>query len=598
MRARVVAVIALVSTSIMADANDKRVTTTLALPFQVTASGAASSATVTYALPTPASVVASSVASVMASTAVSHAATQSAPAAPFVIPLIDASTGKTLTPVHVQPELPQAVHTQAAHAQPVPAQPLQTQPVQTQSVQVAASSVAPAAVAPLTTAIGVPPPASSVASSFEVVASKVSSQAFSSVASVAAAKPAAAPKASSAAASMPSYADPQRKARAIPNLATSAIKAPKVTAKHADAFVANFEEYIEKKVAPFVPGVAVVVVSGGQIKYMNAYGVRRAGTREMMTPDTVFRLASLSKPVAATGASLLVNEGKISFDSKVTQLVPEVRFKNNRFGDQLTLRHVLGQSTGFPRHAYTHYIDNGMSYAEAVDRLRYLDFVCPPGKCYEYQNVTYSLAGLMMENRSGTSFEDYVERKLFTPLGMQTASYGLASYNASPNRAAPHIHNGKRWIPTNVTPNWYRVAPAAGVNASIVDMSKFLLGQLGKRPDVLPPAVTTPIQSRVTKNTPAQNYYGVRQGVNNTAYGMGWRVFDYGRYKNFVHHGGHVKGFRTEMVFNRELQIGMVFLTNSESRTARDIIFQFLDMHERAKHGSAPPQPKPAAKKR
>jgi beta-lactamase class C len=346
--------------------------------------------------------------------------------------------------------------------------------------------------------------------------------------------------------------------------------------------VPEFEDYIAKKVAPFVPGVAVVIVSGGQIKSLNGYGVRRAGTRETITPDTVFRLASLSKAVAATSASVLVNEGKISWDTTVTSVLPNITFSNARYGKQLTLRHALSQSSGLPRHTYSHFIDANKSYADSVARLRYVNFVCPPGKCFAYQNVMYSLSGDMIKNKAGMSFEQYTEEKIFDPLGMRSASYGLASYNASPNRAAPHVNNGKRWIPTAVTGNWYRVAPAAGVNASIVDMSRFLLAQMGKRQDVLPLSVLNPIQSRVTKNTPAQNYYGVRKAVGNTAYGMGWRVFDYGRNKNFIHHGGHVKGFRTEMVFNRDLQIGMVFLSNSETRLARDVIFKFLDSYERA----------------
>lgn len=368
----------------------------------------------------------------------------------------------------------------------------------------------------------------------------------------------------------------------IPVITTAPIKAPRYPVGHPEAFVPEFEDYIAKKIAPFVPGVAVVIVSGGQIKSLNGYGVRRAGTRETLTPDTVFRLASLSKPVAATAASLLVNEGKISWDTTITSVLPNVTFSNARYGKQLTLRHILSQSSGLPRHTYSHYIDAGKSYADSVARLRYVNFVCPPGKCFAYQNVPYSLAGDMIKKNSGISFEQYTEEKVFDPLGMRSASYGLTSYNASPNRAAPHINNGKRWVPTAVVGNWYRVAPAAGVNASIVDMSRFLLAQMGKRQDVLPLAVLKPIQSRVTKNTPAQNYYGVRKAVGNTAYGMGWRVFDYGRYKNFIHHGGHVKGFRTEMVFNRDLQIGMVFLSNSETRLARDVIFKFLDSYERA----------------
>lgn len=368
----------------------------------------------------------------------------------------------------------------------------------------------------------------------------------------------------------------------IPVITTAPIKAPRYPAGHPEAFVPEFEDYIANKVAPFVPGVAVVIVSGGQIKSLNGYGVRRAGTRETITPDTVFRLASLSKSFAATAASVLVNEGKISWDTTITSVLPDVAFKNKAYGKQLTLRHALGQSSGLPRHTYTHYIDAGMSYADMVKRLRYANFVCSPGKCYNYQNVMYSLSGDMIKKKAGMSFEKYVEQKVFDPLGMRSASYGLTSYNASPNRAAPHINNGKRWVPTAVIGNWYRVAPAAGVNASIVDMSRFLLAQMGKRQDVLPLSVLNPIQSRVTKNTPAQNYYGVRKAVGNTAYGMGWRVFDYGRYKNFVHHGGWVKGFRTEMVFNRDLQIGMVFLSNSETRLAGGTVFKFLESYERA----------------
>lgn len=421
------------------------------------------------------------------------------------------------------------------------------------------------------------------ASASAALSSPVASSSSRAAASVAANKTVAS-KAQASSKTAPARAvdAPEAAARLIPTITTAAIDAPRYAAGHPEAFIAEFEDYVAKKVAPFVPGVAIVVVSGGQVKSLQGYGVRRAGTREKITPDTIFRLASLSKPVAATAASVLVNEGKISWDTTITSVLPQVAFKNAKYSKQLTFRHALSQSSGLPRHTYSHFIDQNMAYNDIVNRLRYVNFVCPPGKCYDYQNVVYSLAGDMMKKKAGMSFEAYVEQKLFDPLGMRSASYGLNNYNASPNRAAPHIASGKRWAPTAVVGNWYKVAPAAGVNASIVDMSRFLLGQVGKYPEVLPPAVLNPIQSRVTKNTPAQNYYGVRKAVGNTAYGLGWRVFDYGRNKNFVHHGGHVKGFRTEMVFNRDLQIGMVFLTNSETRLARDIIFKFLDMHARA----------------
>jgi beta-lactamase class C len=372
----------------------------------------------------------------------------------------------------------------------------------------------------------------------------------------------------------------QKKKIEIPALNTNSINAPRVSKDDPDAFVAAFEDYVAEKIAPYVPGIAVAIVSEGQIKSLQSYGVRRAGTKEKITPDTVFRLASLSKPVAATAAGVMVNEGKLDWSSRVVSELPDIKFRNSRYGNQVNLSHVLSQSTGFPRHTYSYFIDANMSYSELTQKLRYANFVCPPGKCFAYQNVVYSLVGDIIQRHAGESFEDYVKQKIFDPLDMQSASYGLENYNASPNRAAPHVASGRRWFPAKVTDNWYRVAPAAGVNASIVDMSQFLLAQIGKRPDVLPTEVLDSIQTRITKNTPAQNYYSVRKPVSNTAYGMGWRVFDYGQDKNFVHHGGHVKGFRSEMVFNRELQMGMVLLTNSETHRVRDVIFKFLDYYE------------------
>jgi beta-lactamase class C len=381
-------------------------------------------------------------------------------------------------------------------------------------------------------------------------------------------------------------AEPELPAKKIPLLTTSPVAAVAYPDGHPEAFVAQFEDYVQKRIAPYVPGVAIAVVAGGEIKSLQTYGVRRAGTREKLTPDTVFRLASVSKPVAATAVAIMVQDGLLTWDSKVTQELPSVKFKTPRYANQITLRHLLSQSVGLPTHTNSSLIEAGMSYAEAVRRLRFANFVCPPGKCYAYQNITYSLAGDMVSAEYGKPFETWVEDKLFQPLDMRSASFGLASYIASPNRATPHVASGKRWIPTNVTANYYRVPSAAGVNASIVDMSHFLLAQLGKYPDVLPIDTLNQIQSRITKNSPAQNHYGTRKGVGNTAYGLGWRMFDYGRYKNFAHHGGWVKGFRSEVVFNRELGIGMVLLTNSETRLARNVIFKFMDLHEIAQQNA------------
>lgn len=394
------------------------------------------------------------------------------------------------------------------------------------------------------------------------------------------------PKPAVVAKEIPVVEEKELPAKPIPLLSTEPVEALTYPEGHPEAFVAQFENYVAKRIAPYVPGVAVAIIADGEIKSLQTFGVRRAGTREKMTPDTVFRLASVSKPVAATAVALMVKDGQLSWETRVTEELPDVKFKSNKYANQITLRHLLSQSVGLPTHTNSSLIEAGMSYTEAVRRLRFANFVCAPGKCYAYQNITYNLAGDMVSTEYGKPFETFVDDKLFQPLGMESASFGLASYLGSPNRATPHIASGKRWIPTNVTANYYRMPSAAGVNASIVDMSHFVLAQLGKYPDVLPESTLDEIQSRITKNSPAQSHYGSAKGVGNTAYGLGWRVFDYGRYKNFVHHGGWVKGFRSEVVFNRELGIGMVMLTNSETRLARNVIFKFMDMHEMAQEAA------------
>ena len=454
-----------------------------------------------------------------------------------------------------------------------------------------ASSTAAYAIKSTTFTQSVPIPAAPpVTAPSSAPAVQASIQATSAAANVVAApvKAASKPAPAKPAAEKPVLAAQPKAVAAIPvklrkpAAPTLAIKAAAYPEGNREAFVREFENYVAQQIAPYVPGVAVAIISEGKIKSLQAFGVKTAGTRDKITPDTLFRLASVSKTIASTTTALAVAEGKLSWDMKIVNELKEVQFKTPKYGNQITLRHLISQSTGLPTHTYSHFIDANMAYAETVRRLRYVNFVCPPGKCYAYQNVTYSLAGELIKKKTGGSYENYVEKKLFDPLGMTSASFGYDSFMASRDRAVPHVASGKRWVPTSVTGNWYHVPPAAGANASIADMAQFMLGQLGRKPDVLSSALLNQIQTRVTQNTPAQNHYGTRKGVGNTAYGLGWRVFDYGRFKNFNHHGGWVKGFRSEMVFNRELQIGMVLLTNSETRRARDVIFKFMDMHERA----------------
>lgn len=344
-------------------------------------------------------------------------------------------------------------------------------------------------------------------------------------------------------------------------------------------FVVDFENYIAETVAPEVPGAALVVIANGKVQVLKGYGVREVGGSDLVTPDTVFRLASVSKTIASTAAAVLVQGQQIGWDATLYDTLKDVRFKNAAYGKQVTLQDVLAHTSGLIPHAYTNLIEDNVPYSDVVQRLKTVDFSCAPKACYGYQNVVFSLAGDMIQARSGETYEDFVGKHLFAPLGMTNASFGIDALQASPNHTTPHVLRQGKWQSVKVNQNYYNIAPAAGANASINDMAKWLMAQMGYRPDVLATTTLDQLHSKIIRNAVARSHYGQQPATVKTWYGLGWRVFDVGAYQNFVHHGGWVQGFRAEMVFNRELDIGMVFLTNAETRLARDVIFQFVNSY-------------------
>jgi len=157
----------------------------------------------------------------------------------------------------------------------------------------------------------------------------------------------------------------------------------------------------------------------------------------------------------------------------------------------------------------------------------------------------------------------------------------LQAFNSSNNHTTPHVWRKMRWQPVEVNRNYYNVAPAAGVNASISDMVQWLLAQLGQKPDVLPVTILNEMQTRTIRTTPSQAHYRNNKELGEVSYGLGWRIFNYGDQKNYVHHGGWVSGMVSEIVFNRDLQMGMVFLTNAEIKDAGELIFKFLEIYQK-----------------
>ena len=335
-------------------------------------------------------------------------------------------------------------------------------------------------------------------------------------------------------------------------------------------------DWLDTEIATLaIPGVAMGVVRSQQTLALKTWGVRSLEDEVPVDSQTLFRIASVSKTFAGAVAAMLVQDQKQSWDTPILSILPQYAIGTESSTRQMTLRHVLSHTTGLMPHAYSNMLDSGVAYEKIQEKFREIPTVCPPGRCYGYQNVVFSLVSDVVEVSEHESYEQYVQERLFTPLGMKTASVGLEGYTGADNVSTAHQLRGETWRPVSTNPAYYSVGPAAGVNASVEDMMIWAQANLGAFPRVLPQEVLAQQQTPVVE-TPRGSYFNRWPRLDKAWYGLGWRIFDYAGVR-VIHHGGGVRGFRSELVLVPSLDIAMVILFNGETPLANDVVPQFLD---------------------
>ena len=324
-----------------------------------------------------------------------------------------------------------------------------------------------------------------------------------------------------------------------------------------------------------IPGAALAIVSREGIMHLQTWGVREVDQRAPVTTDSIFRIASMSKTFAGAAATLLVEQNLQNWETRISDLFPDLRLGNGVSYRSITLKQVASHSTGLMPHSYSNLLDDGIGYESIKDRFADIPAVCKPGRCYGYQNVVFSLIGDVVEESTGSSYGQYLEEQIFRPLGMASASVGLDPYQNDPNATVPHTKRQGQWRPVATNPAYYTTAPAAGINASVFDMTMWLRAHLGAFPELLDEGVLNQLHTPVIE-TPYGNYFNRWEGLENAYYGIGWRIFDLSGLR-VVHHGGGVRGYRSEMAFSDEANIGLVLLINAESSAINEVIPTFYE---------------------
>jgi len=327
---------------------------------------------------------------------------------------------------------------------------------------------------------------------------------------------------------------------------------------------------------PAMVGLAVAVVEDGEIRFAKGYGETVAGSGDPVTTRTVFRWASLSKGVAADMVALLADEQRLSLSEPVARHAPSLRLPGGGEA-RASVSDLLSHRLGLFAHAHDPRLEEGWDPRYLRGLLATLDGICPPGSCHAYQNVAFDAASEIVERATGLPYAEAVRERLFEPLGMASASLTRADLLGAPSWARPHAGGGNPRL-VEITEAYYRVPAAGGVNGSIEDLAYWMLAQMGAAEDVLPRRVLEAVQAPRAP-TPRENARRrkYRERISGSAYGLGWRIFDYAGHRVVGHHGG-VRGYRSLILFDPARRAGVVALWNASTNRPAGLEYEVMDM--------------------
>lgn len=341
------------------------------------------------------------------------------------------------------------------------------------------------------------------------------------------------------------------------------------TALYLDKFSTDFEEGLNSQ---RIPGGAVVIVKDGRVLLEKGFGVKEAAKKDYVNEHTVFRLGSVSKGFASVLTGVLVDEGLMSWDRPVSGYLENFKLNDPEQTERVQIRHLLSHTSGLPRHAYTNLVEDGLSLDRIIPRLEQVPLISKEGEQLAYQNAAYSVIEKVLEEQTELNFDTLLLQKLFEPLGMNNSSTSFDSIRYAANKASPHVwySRARGRVPVKISKKYYNAISSGGINASASDMGQWLRLLTGYYPEIISEETLAEIFKPIAtiNNKRFSRYW---EGVNESHYGMGWRVLD-NEGQKIVYHGGYVNGYRSEIAFAPEERVGICILINANSSYPLQVI--------------------------
>ncbi len=337
---------------------------------------------------------------------------------------------------------------------------------------------------------------------------------------------------------------------------------------------AQIDRIVEQAMTVFdVPGIAVAVVKDGKVIHSRGYGVRSVNTGQKVDENTLFAIASNTKAFTAASLGILVDEGKLKWEDKVIDYIPELRLYNSYVTENFIIKDLLTHRSGMGLGAGDLMIWPGspdFTKDDVIHNLRYLRQTSQFRTKYDYDNLLYIVAGEVVARVSGTSWEEFVESRIMKPLGMTMTAASINRLKERSNIIDAHVPvNGKLEVVPKHEGDLHN--PVGGIMSSIADMSKWVIMQMnnGKYGENLGKQIFSE-EVHAEMWTP-QTIIAVRsKNVYNThfaAYGLGWRLSDEKGYK-VVGHTGSLQGIVTQVTLVPEMKLGIIVFTNQQADAA------------------------------
>lgn len=331
--------------------------------------------------------------------------------------------------------------------------------------------------------------------------------------------------------------------------------------------LAGLDRYVERGMAEWeVPGLALAVVRGDSVLYLRGYGTTRVGGAEPVDAHTNFAIASTSKAFTTAALAQLVDAGELGWDDPVTRHLPWFRLADPYVTRELTVRDLITHRVGAAR-LDNLWIASPFGRREILERLRHLPQVEGFRSRYGYNNHLFIVAGELVGEIHGSSWDDVLDTRIFGPLGMDRSTTRTAVVEQWGNVAESHtrVGGGVRAIPRR---NYDAIGGAGAVWSNADDLARWMRMHLNRGTlegarlldeerfdELYAPVTVIPVDSVARRLHPTSHFY---------AYALGWRVQDlHGR--KLVHHSGSINYTRTQITLVPEEGIGIAIMANLSS---------------------------------